>query len=882
VHIGVNTGHVVARMFGDELRTDYSVLGESVNLAQRLESAAAVGETYVGDPTYQLTRDRFAFEDLGGVAVKGKDEPIQAWKLVGRRDVGEGRAPAAPRRLLGRDEELAALTRVLTRTQTPGGVAAVTGEAGAGKSRLTQEARTRAGEAGARWLQARCLSYGAALAYWPYVDLVRRSFGIRIEEDPVDAGGRLADALAGLGIADTAPYLARLVGVPLPAGLDDLGDLEPEAFRRGLHAAVGRWVEALGAEGPVVLAVEDLHWLDAASLDLTRDLAARCATAPLSLCLTARPEGRPAIDVVARAVPDLDRAVIALGPLDAPAIGSLVEAVLGGPASPALLEGVLARSAGNPFFTEELARSLRDGGALSLADGAWALAPGRDLDAVPATVEGVLAARIDLLARPLATVLQRAAVVGRHVKLPLLAAAVGDDVLDLPAALDDLVRAGFLDRVQVDGEEVVMFHHALVVDVAYSRLVRRQRRELHRRVAEAAEEIYGSGDDVLDLLARHFYLAEAGVKAVDYLVQAADRSRGLYANEEAIIHLRRAAELARAYPRTAGRLPGLLLGIADLEDLTGDYDEASALYDEVRGLTGQTEAWRGIVAMLRKRGRFADALTAVDQAMQDPALRGAGADLAPLWLERAWTLMAEGHFHDAIDAASEGLAVTRAPDGLVAAHLLLQRTRAQTAVGRGEYALADGERARTLFEAGGDLRGLTLALRILGTVHTDAARYEDAASVLARGLQLAERTGDVQEQAACLVNLGLVELARGDIAAAVECDRRAAAEFERIGHATGQATAYANLAEALLHAGDLDEAQRICEKGLALAGELGDAYAQADLTRTLAGITLRQGTPADAAVQAEDAAALFEEVGDEANAADARRLAGEARAAPRS
>ena len=334
----------------------------------------------------------------------------------------------------------------------------------------------------------------------------------------------------------TSPYFARLLGLS-PAD-DEVAALEPEAFRRGLHDAFGSWLAELAADRPLVLAFEDVHWADASSLELTRELGRLCEELPLALYVTARPEAETTLEELAPGA-----WAIRLEPLDETAIGELVHHVLEGPAPLGLVPWIVERTTGNPYFVEELIRALREREILVYADDLWSLRPGWEEGEVPPTVEGLLASRIDLLPKSAASVLQTTSVIGRVVRVPLLA-AVRSEKGDLDVALETLVHRGFLDRLDENETPIVGFHHALVQDVAYSRLLRRQQRDLHRRVAEVAEALYGTGDDVLDLLARHLYLGEAGAKAVDYLVRAGERAKRLFANAEAIVHLARAIEVA--------------------------------------------------------------------------------------------------------------------------------------------------------------------------------------------------------------------------------------------------------------------------------------------------------------------------------------------------
>jgi class 3 adenylate cyclase/tetratricopeptide (TPR) repeat protein len=848
LHVGVNSGHAIARILGSEARLDYGVLGDSIILAQRLESVAPPNETYVSDLTYRLTENTFEFEPLGEMTLKGKSEPVHAWRLVGERAT-----PASLRSsLVGRDRELAMLEEILAELgDGQGAVVALTGEAGVGKSRLMDAMRQHAEALGIRWLNARCLSYGAELAYWPLIDLLRRTADLRSDIDSSEAALRLQILLRA--VPGAVPYFARLLSVSTPEG-DDVAALEPEAFRRGLHYAFASWLRAIAAETPVVLELEDVHWADNSTIALVTELARVCESDRAALCLIGRPES----EELATSIGGERSVTLRLEALDAAGIHSFLQSLLGDEIPRGLEEFVTDRSAGNPFFAQELVRSLQDEEALVPADGGWGMRAGWDARSLPATIEEVLAARFDALPRPAAALLQTVSVIGRRVRLPLLE-AVEERPAEIGPALDQLLESGLLEHRRDDGEDVVMFHHALVQDAAYSRLLRRQRRALHLRVAEVAESLYGAGDETIDLLARHLYLGEAGEKAAEYLVRAGARARRLFANAEAILHYGRAVEVARGDVTLAGRLPAMLLELADLHELIGDYDAALRLYTDIRDETQDVRAWRGLASTLRKRGEFMEALGVVDEAFATEAL--AGRDLRPLWLERGWTLSVMGRYEEGVEAFEAGLIIDEENDDEVTGQLLLQTARAETLLGEHEAALEHALGAERIFTRRDDPRGLASTLRIIGDAHRDAGRPDEAAHALRRGLALAERVGSAEEIGACLINLGLAEMERGELAEAIACDRRAIEEFERIGHATGRAIGSANLAEKLALQENYEEALEQCAKALELSRAIGNSVTVADALRTASRIRLEQGEFADAAAQAEEAAKLFREMG---------------------
>lgn len=859
LHCGVNSGHGIARILGSDARMDYAVLGDSVILAQRLESAAPSGETYVSELTQRLTVHRFEFDPVGELTLKGKVEPVRAFRLLRERGAPQRAVDAD---LVGRTRELELVADVLWRGESDAATLIVTGEPGVGKSRLTDAVRVRAEEQGLRWLQTRCLSYGAGLAYWPYAELLRTTAGLDPQLGADEALQLLTEAV---GVDSAVPYFARLLG--LERRDDDVAALEPDAFRRALHEAFGAWLDFLAAKGAVVLAIEDVHWADPSTLELTAELTRRARELPLALYLTGRPEAELTLSEL-----ELGSELIRLEPFDETGVTELVRASLDGDPPAGLVTWVLERSGGNPFFVGELIRALRDRDELTAEDGRWLLRAGWEAGEVPPTVEGLLAARIDLLPRSAADLLQAASVIGRVVRVALLEAVRADAART--DELATLVERGFLDRLATEDEEMLLFHHALVQDVAYSRLLRRQRRDLHRRVAEVAEAMYGVGDDVVELLARHLYLGEAGEKAIDYLVRAGERARNLYANEEAIVHLERAAELVAKESDSDARAAEIRLALGDLHDLVGRYDEAILLYEEVRAATSDLRSWQGLAAAYRKRGEYEQALAVVDEAIATESL--AGLDLTPLWLEQGTTLSAAGHVEHAVGVLELGVAAAVARGEAPPSELLARLARAELMCGRNEDALKHALDAQAGFEEAGDQRALSGTMRLLGDVYTTLGRPDAAVQTLERGLELAERVGNVEELGGCLINLGLAKLAREEYEDAIACNERAIVEFERIGHGSGRALGYSNLAWVLANKGDYDEAERTCATAIEVAEAIGHRLVTAETTDTLAFVSLRRGDFADAVARAEEAARLFLELGASPKAAQSLEVAAKA------
>ncbi|MEO8330654.1 MAG: AAA family ATPase, partial [Candidatus Nanopelagicales bacterium] len=530
-----------------EARTDYAVLGDSIILAQRLESAAPRGEIYVGDLTYRLTKNSFAFEWVGELTVKGKSEPVPAWRLVGALDAplaeaaGASRASAA---LLGRETEFDRASLALSRlVEGGGGLLTVVGEAGVGKSRFTREVASDAQRRGLRWMQVRCLSHGAALTYSPFAQLVRDFAQINITQPPELAVSALATALARTGNEEAGPYFARLLGLPPVDDASDVAALAPEAFRRGLHDAFARWLVSISVTDRLVVMIEDCQWMDPSSRVLAEELLSSRAGGRFLLCLAARTDGQETLDKLSAVADHLDTDKIKLGNFDSAQVEFFLSQILEAKPPKNLAKLVYDRTGGNPFFVEELVQALLDEGAIVRGGRGWRMHQGWQEATVPPNLEGVLSARIDRLPTIARTTLLDAAVIGRRIP-PQLLDGISPRAAD---GVPDLIEKGFFTIVP-NSEGELEFSNALVQEAAYARLLRRQRRALHKRVAELAETLYGAGDDVIDMLARHAYLGNVGSKAIGLLVRAGERAERLFANEQAIVHLTRALELARAEP----------------------------------------------------------------------------------------------------------------------------------------------------------------------------------------------------------------------------------------------------------------------------------------------------------------------------------------------
>jgi len=538
VRMGLNTGLVVVGGIGDNLRMDYTAVGDTTNLAARLQSLAEPGTVLASETTYRLVLPWVKVEPLEATQVKGKAEPVRPYKVLEVRRRSTPRPVRSRGSFVGRERELAVLQELWEQTaEGHGQVVGVAGEAGAGKSRLVHEFHARllqsGGQTGATWLAGRCLSYGTGIPYLPLAHMLRSAGGITESDRPEVVRDKLRRNLRELSLEpeEHEPFLLRLLDVP--GGVEALDELEPQVIHNRTFATLRRILFRASEFRPVILEIEDLHWIDATSEQLVNELVEGLAGARLLLLLTYRSGYKPdwieksyATQITMRRLSSKDSRAL---------VGSILTR---GELPSRLTDEILAKAEGNPFFLEELARAMVE------REEAGETEP----DTVPDTVQGLIMARMDRLPEKHKRVLQTAAVLGREFPLDLLR-AVWDDPAPLAPLLSDLKRWEFFYEDPTAENTLCSFHHALTQEVACQTLLTGRLRALHRKAGEALETLHADRlDDALDRLAYHYPQAGEPHKAVAYLRRSAEKAARGYAHSEAARALRKALRQAEELP----------------------------------------------------------------------------------------------------------------------------------------------------------------------------------------------------------------------------------------------------------------------------------------------------------------------------------------------
>ena len=892
VRLGLNSGEVVVGGIGAEGRLEYTALGHTVGLAQRMEALAEPGSVLLTGHTARLVRNDFALRDLGLQAVKGSSEPVPVFALEGaRRRTGPGGSSI----MVGRAEEIGVLEAALARAQEgEAQVVGVVGEAGVGKSRLCEEFCRSAAARGITVRRAAGVSHARDVPFLPALELLRSYYGVVETDSRREARAKVAGRLLDLDPAfdDSLPLLFDFMEIPDPER--PAPRLSPEVRLERIFGVLRQITKRRSSRQVIVLLWEDLHWFDAQSVAFFERLILSFPGTRTLVLMNFRPEFSPpwAGHSYYRQLP--------LSPLDPDAVGRLLVALLGRDVSlSAFAQLITETTAGSPFFVEEVVRSLVEDGTLSGKPGAYQLSRPVVSLGVPPTVQATLAARIDRLGERDKTVLQTAAVIGRLFSEPVVRLASGLPSDEVAASLGRLCRAEFLQEVCEGPLEEYRFWHPLTQEVAYGSLLRERRTALHRAVARAIIE---TDRDRLDeraaLLATHFEKAGDALEAGRWNDRAGDVSLRTDVGEST-----RRWRAALGHLRSASTDEGLRIRVKALNRLirygarTGmDPDEAGRLYAEATDLAEQlgdaaalasvtfayatVNFWRGAVRdgleLYRRAADFAD-------ETDDAALRAAyraGPAFGSVWtgpvaaaLELAEQI--EIHCGGVAGFATGVLGYSPLTPGVLA------RVHALALLGRMEdaWVALKGLIADTRERSEAEFMAWTLStLPRMARTETQFAEGLDAASEAARS---AEAVGNASGLVIALGGVGHAEIGLGRHSDAAEHLERALDEGRL--HRTAlfeEAKLLIDLARARLGLGEHDGARQSATEAVDVARRQGASVIETLALLTRARVSRATGGRADdVAADLSAALALAQETGATAYEAEIEAERAEAAAA---
>jgi class 3 adenylate cyclase/tetratricopeptide (TPR) repeat protein len=833
VRVGINTGPVIVGEVGSDLRLEYTAMGDAVNVAARMEQTAEPGTVQITGETRRLVEAAFELEPRGTVEVKGKAEPIEAFRVVGATRTPVGARAFADREapLVGRRRELDALREaadaVLDRS---GRMVCLIGDAGLGKSRLIEETRRyfrrrlpeppANDDPVARWEVWQCVSYDANRPYAQYRRLLAQILDIRDTDPPEVVRAKLTHPGDGgaSAWAEGHTRVRRALFDVLEPGEEPL---EGQAFHDAILELVPAFTRYFGSD-PRILVFEDLHWCDEASMDMIIETSKLIDELPLLILFAFRPD-RGASSWRLKQWLEVEyphrTTELALAPFSADEAGALVDELLPGERYDAVRSRVLERTEGNPLFVEELAATIRDRGG-----------DGGDLD-VPATLQALITARVDTLDDDTRRVLRLASVIGRTFDEDVLGAVAGDgDVLR--GRLAALERAGLIGETARRPEREYAFRHSLTQDATYATMLVSERRELHQRVGEVLESMYASRlAESAALLARHFEEAGDDERALRYAAMAGDEAARLHAAADAVTHYRAAIDAAGRLGRAGERIERLYPNLGRSLEIAGRHAEAAAAYEEMRALADsagdRASMLRADLSLATLFGtptplfEYERARAITDRVLTlARELDDRETESKALWMRMIANVYGGGDMAEALEAGEHSLALAR--DVGARDHLALVLTDLwRPYVGNGDLrsARATLDEARPILRELEDLPILTENLAGAATLSRVAGEDDEAIALAEEAREISVRTRNGWGEAYALMCEYDVYRDRGEIGSAIAMMRRCLEIADRAGFVPPLALVRADLAVVLAGLGDVDTARRLVDEASEVARE---------------------------------------------------------------
>jgi class 3 adenylate cyclase/tetratricopeptide (TPR) repeat protein len=895
LHVGINTGEVLAGRMGADRDQDYTVMGDAVNLAARLQHAAGAGEILIGEATYRATAPVIEYRSRGTIQVRGKREPVSTWEVVrvkARRGNERG-LRGLEARLVGRDSEFTLLKTLFRRVAQERQLqqVLVLGAAGVGKSRLLWELEKYLDGLPQEvyFRKGRCLPYGPGVGFRALAEIIKTQCGI-LDDDPhpvaetklratvqqvfsdfVSTTGSLRDllerqggshALALAEAASTADVAAITHWLGVVLGLrpaDDGTAIDPETVKEELFWALRRFFARLAASLPLVLAFEDIHWADSILLQFIEQARESLAHLPILILSLARPEmaqSGSGAAWVARAQADRASTTLALAPLPEVESRVLIHELLSNDhLPPAFEELVLRKAEGNPFFVEEIMRILIDSGTLVYRDSAWEVVKPLESARIPDTIQALVGARLDALPELEKRVIQGASVIGRIFWLGAV-----DDMFpqisrgQVQAALDMLESREFIvsrGNPTFAGDAEYSFRNVLTRDVAYNSLPKALRGDAHAHVAAWIEAKAGDRlREFADLLAYHYEQALAlgremmtlGAATVEALEDKAIRfleAAGDVASERQAL-----AEAEQYYWRALE-----IMGASDRFPADGAPGPLQGHYLSVLG------SHAGVVAGLEDYPRaLAELNTVIDQARTGPTQP----ERARALLKRAEVLRHQGDVPGLEADARAALSLFRTLQdrpGQAEAHLLLGLAHRHD--GDADAARQAFEQALALFHAhddqAADRRGEARVMRELGLIALNRDEMAAADAHMTAALAAFRQLGDRREVATCLRSLALVHSFAPDLRRFQDYAQGALALERELGHKHGEAMCLVTLGFVSADRRQLEQAEAYSQEAASLLHRLGDRRAAVWAWRVLGIIAAQRGQPAAARAHYEQA-----------------------------
>ena len=794
--IGINSGMVIAGGVGSDEKVSYTVMGDAVNVAQRLQSAAKSNEIFVSRNIFHSTERIFNFDKLEPIKLKGKDQPVEIFRVISTKKIGEEtvKQELNSEKLVGRDRELDLARCMIDRAkESQGQIFCVAGDAGVGKSRFKMEVKKIATEKGLRWLESKCHHLYRESPYYCFSHLIQSLLEIDAEqkiEDQLEAAEKLKDFnLDSVSIE----MIYQLLKLPFTAGQSQL---DASQKKRALFLAIKKLLIELSKQKPTLIYFEDLHWVDPISKELLHQVVESVHSHPIMIYGSFRN------DFVHDWHDRQNFTQIKLSPLTKEQSVELVKDLLKVSEIPnSLVEIIEEKSDGNPLYVEEILKTLIDSGKIqkNSSSDSWGFVGEIDDVEIPTTLQGLIASRIDRLEDRTKQVLQYASVIGREFSDVLLRRA---EILaqNLDTELSYLRKRELIFEMEAEIEEITyIFKHALTQQVAYEGILKKKRKTFHRQVANSIEDLIHRDqnrrrEDYIEELAHHYVEAGEFEKAVFYLIESAQKSAKDFNNQGALKLYYKVLELFEEIkmPETDERYYESLMRIAEIHVLTGALEEASKnylrIFEVATRLNNQIllcQISRRLGDICRLRGNSEEAFEYLNQSL-------AYAEMCQNQEERVRSLKALGSTYQLTHELDQSLEHFE----------------------RGLKEAREINNPKIIAEYLNDI-----AINLINRNQLDEAKER-----LSEAVALAQEQNYKSLEISATLNFGVVEYYKQNFAEASNQFKQAALIAEKIGDFKNVLIATHNIGEVLKEFSQFEEALQYFKKSYELASEMGNEF----------------------------------------------------------